>query len=116
VAWYDRIIRAIASSIRPQNNPPEEPAPRPNESEQIQEPTWLERVLGNEPTSNRDQVARDLQDFQPQDDEQGLFYLGFVDKNLSPEARREARDQFQEQYGRLNDEQWARWRRQRGYA
>lgn len=73
----------------------------------------------------RDQAETDLDAFAPEDRSQGLFFLGWVDPNVSNDVRAAARRKWEQEYGEWNprkgrntmtDEGWEKWRRYMGYG
>lgn len=80
---------------------------------------------GTDPGDREEQVEQDLKEFDPKDDAGGLFYLGWLDPNVSPDVRDRAREQFEQKYGvwdprkgrkSTGSDDWAKWRKYMGYA
>lgn len=71
------------------------------------------------------QAEQDLDAFAPEDRSQGLFFLGWVDPNVSQDVRNASRRKWEQEYGEwnprkgrntLSDEGWQKWRQYMGYG
>lgn len=74
---------------------------------------------------DRSEIEDSLEQYAPEDRSQGLFYLGWVDPNVSQDIRVLARRRWEQEYGEWNprkgrrtmsEENWAKWRQYMGYG
>lgn len=77
---------------------------------------WL-RQMRSESTGNEE-----LDELEPDTRQEVLFALGFVTRDISPDERHDAREQYMQEYGTetphgydLTRDQWRKWRQLMNY-
>jgi hypothetical protein len=114
------------------NSPENVTEPTQNEPEISREErsggSFFGRLFGTnlpEASNRAEEVERDLQEFDPQDEAQGLFFVGWLDGNVSTAAREKARELYEQKYGDFDPgkgrrtfgaDNWEKWRAWMGYA
>jgi len=115
MSWWSDLWNGAKEVFNTQRQ--EEPTREAPSSEPVDQPTWIERVFGSSRGEGEESLRDSLEEYQPESEESALAYIGWSPAaNATPEQRRVAREEFEDTYGRLSDEQWADWRRRMGYA
>lgn len=85
---------------------------------------WANLFGNRSGSESAEEIANRADEFEPEDRSQGLFYLGWVDRDVPPDIRENARRRWEQEYGEwnprkgrrtLSEENWQRWRRFMGY-
>ena len=133
MGFFSRLFGWLTSSASDNQQERESPSEQPNDGGDVgaepAEPRNDDPIGsifgGGEKDSRDEQIEEDLKQFDPQDDSQGLFYLGWLDPNAPPDVREAARRKFEQEYGEwdprkgrkaMSNDDWAKWRKYMGYA
>lgn len=57
-----------------------------------------------------------LEDMDPEDEQQALFYLGWMAGDVPPHVRAAARHEYSKKFGPLTSDDWKKWKEKMGYG